>query len=196
MPRGTLWRQPSKLRIWKKVKNDKRTDKTATAAPPCGTAVRFKNKWAPHNRCFYLTLLLARASPPSHVPQKFKVGCFLFLYYFIIFQLLLPQSFSGRGCGERKERERERKKMNALGRQAQRSGASTMHQRQYSENFIDASSNGRWLQSAGLQHLQSSNASVPSLQVLIFLCFFPFTSCLVAKKEYRKEKEIFFFWLT
>ena len=108
MPRGTLWRQPSKLRIWKKVKNDKRTDKTATAAPPCGTAVRFKNKWAPHNRCFYLTLLLARASPPSHVPQKFKVGCFLFLYYFIILQLLLPQSFSGRGCGERKEREREK----------------------------------------------------------------------------------------
>ena len=98
---------------------------------------------------------------------------------------------------EREKREKERKKMNALGRQAQRSGASTMHQRQYSENFIDASSNGRWLQSAGLQHLQSSNASVPSLQVLIFLCFFPFTSCLVAKKEYRKEKEIlFFFWLT
>ncbi|XAR67719.1 Plus-end-directed kinesin ATPase [Bertholletia excelsa] len=53
--------------------------------------------------------------------------------------------------------------MNAAGRQ--RSGASAMHhQRQYSDQFLDASSNGRWLQSAGLQHLQSSNTSIPSLQ--------------------------------
>ncbi|CAI9773612.1 unnamed protein product [Fraxinus pennsylvanica] len=52
--------------------------------------------------------------------------------------------------------------MNAVGRQ--RSGASTAnHQRQYSDNLIDTSSNGRWLQSAGLQHLQSNNA-VPPLQ--------------------------------
>lgn len=53
--------------------------------------------------------------------------------------------------------------MNAIGRQ--RSGASTVHhQRQYSDNFLEASSNGRWLQSAGLQHLQSSNNSMPSAQ--------------------------------
>ncbi|XP_052182840.1 kinesin-like protein KIN-13B [Diospyros lotus] len=46
--------------------------------------------------------------------------------------------------------------MNAVGRQGQRSGASAVHhQRQYSDNFVDASSsNGRWFQSAGLQHLQ------------------------------------------
>ncbi|KAL6996482.1 Kinesin-like protein KIN-13B [Sarracenia purpurea var. burkii] len=55
--------------------------------------------------------------------------------------------------------------MNAMGRQGQRSGAPTVHhQRQYSDNFLDAASNGRWLQSAGLQHLQSSNASLPPLQ--------------------------------
>lgn len=53
--------------------------------------------------------------------------------------------------------------MNAVGRQ--RSGASTVHhQRQYSDNFLEASSNGRWLQSAGLQHLQSSNNSMPPAQ--------------------------------
>ncbi|KAG9150972.1 hypothetical protein Leryth_003102 [Lithospermum erythrorhizon] len=48
--------------------------------------------------------------------------------------------------------------MNAVGRQ--RSGTSTTHhQRQHSDNFLEASSNGRWLQSAGLQHLQSSSNS-------------------------------------
>ncbi|KAL2493095.1 ATP binding microtubule motor family protein [Abeliophyllum distichum] len=54
--------------------------------------------------------------------------------------------------------------MNAVGRQ--RSGASSTvhHQRQYSDNFLETSSNGRWLQSAGLQHLQSSNNAVPPLQ--------------------------------
>ncbi|CAK9185677.1 unnamed protein product [Ilex paraguariensis] len=53
--------------------------------------------------------------------------------------------------------------MNAVGRQ--RSGTSAVHhQRQYSDNFLEASSNGRWLQSAGLQHFQSSNNSVPSPQ--------------------------------
>ena len=48
------------------------------------------------------------------------------------------------------------REMNAVGRQGQRSGASAVHhQRQYSDNFVDASSsNGRWFQSAGLQHLQ------------------------------------------
>ncbi|EPS59111.1 hypothetical protein M569_15698, partial [Genlisea aurea] len=47
------------------------------------------------------------------------------------------------------------RKMNAVGRQ--RSGAPPPHhQRQYSDNFLDNSSNGRWLQSAGLQHIQSS----------------------------------------
>ncbi|KAL4589183.1 hypothetical protein LXL04_002088 [Taraxacum kok-saghyz] len=55
--------------------------------------------------------------------------------------------------------------MNAVGRHGQRSGSSgAHHQRQYSDNFLEvtsSSSNGRWLQSAGLQHLQqpSSNTS-------------------------------------
>ncbi|XP_051119042.1 kinesin-like protein KIN-13B [Andrographis paniculata] len=53
--------------------------------------------------------------------------------------------------------------MNAVGRQ--RSGASgAHHQRQYSDNFLDSSSNGRWLQSAGLQHLQSSSNAAPPVQ--------------------------------
>ncbi|KAL6568148.1 Kinesin-like protein KIN-13B [Orobanche hederae] len=51
----------------------------------------------------------------------------------------------------------------AVGRQ--RSSASEAHhQRQYSDNFLESSSNGRWLQSAGLQHLQSSNSAVPPVQ--------------------------------
>lgn len=57
--------------------------------------------------------------------------------------------------------------MNGMGRQGLRSGATGVHhQRQYSDNFLETSSNGRWLQSAGLQHLQSSNASgaLPPLQ--------------------------------
>lgn len=46
--------------------------------------------------------------------------------------------------------------MNSGGRQAQRSGSSNVHhQRQYSDNFSESSSDNRWLQSAGLQHLQS-----------------------------------------
>ncbi|KAI4329253.1 hypothetical protein L6164_021540 [Bauhinia variegata] len=50
-------------------------------------------------------------------------------------------------------------------RQGQRSGAMGVHhQRQYSDNFLESSSNGRWLQSAGLQHLQSSGNSIPPLQ--------------------------------
>ncbi|KAM5579024.1 kinesin-like protein KIN-13B [Rosa sericea] len=49
--------------------------------------------------------------------------------------------------------------MNGVGRQGQRSGA-PHHQRQYSDNFLETSSNGRWLQSAGLQHLHS-NSSIP-----------------------------------
>lgn len=57
--------------------------------------------------------------------------------------------------------------MNGVGRQGQRSGAAGVHhQRQYSDNFLETSSNGRWLQSAGLQHLNSSSLSVPPLQVL------------------------------
>ncbi|XP_056176600.1 kinesin-like protein KIN-13B [Syzygium oleosum] len=52
--------------------------------------------------------------------------------------------------------------MSTMGRQVQRSGATAVHhQRQYSDNFFESSSNGRWLQSAGLQHLQSSNPSGP-----------------------------------
>ncbi|KAG6428972.1 hypothetical protein SASPL_107011 [Salvia splendens] len=50
--------------------------------------------------------------------------------------------------------------MNTMGRQ--RSGAPPAHhQRQYSDNFLETSSNGRWLQSAGLQHLQSTNNAAP-----------------------------------
>jgi hypothetical protein len=57
-----------------------------------------------------------------------------------------------------------------VGRQGQRSGAAGVHhQRQYSDNFLETSSNGRWLQSAGLQHLHSSNPSIPPLQVLSHL---------------------------
>ncbi|CAH9052810.1 unnamed protein product [Cuscuta europaea] len=53
--------------------------------------------------------------------------------------------------------------MNAVGRQ--RSAAATAHhQRQYSDNFLETSSNGRWLQSAGLQHLQNSSNSISQLQ--------------------------------
>ncbi|XP_062089346.1 kinesin-like protein KIN-13B [Humulus lupulus] len=52
--------------------------------------------------------------------------------------------------------------MNGMGRQGQRSGTTGVHhQRQYSDNFLESSSNGRWLQSAGLQHLQSSSANPP-----------------------------------
>ncbi|KAE8674108.1 Kinesin-like protein KIF2C [Hibiscus syriacus] len=57
--------------------------------------------------------------------------------------------------------------MNGMGRQGKRSGASGLqvhHQRQYSDNFLETTSNGRWLQSAGLQHLHSSNNSIPPLQ--------------------------------
>ncbi|KAK9102635.1 hypothetical protein Sjap_019889 [Stephania japonica] len=54
--------------------------------------------------------------------------------------------------------------MNAVGRQM-RSGSSTVHhQRQYSDNFLDSSSNGRWLQSNGLQHLHSSSTALPGFQ--------------------------------
>ncbi|KAA0059297.1 kinesin-13A [Cucumis melo var. makuwa] len=51
--------------------------------------------------------------------------------------------------------------MNGMGRQGQRSGAAVRnHQRQYSDDYLDASSNGRWLQTAGLQSLYS-NTSAP-----------------------------------
>ncbi|XP_038693143.1 kinesin-like protein KIN-13B [Tripterygium wilfordii] len=52
-----------------------------------------------------------------------------------------------------------------MGRQGQRSGAAAAHhQRQHSDNFLESSSNGRWLQTAGLQQLHSSNATIPPLQ--------------------------------
>lgn len=64
--------------------------------------------------------------------------------------------------------------MSTMGRQ--RSGASAAHhQRQYSDNFLETSSNGRWLQSAGLQHLQSSNNAAPPAQVLF--CNFIMIEC-------------------
>jgi kinesin family protein 2/24 len=52
--------------------------------------------------------------------------------------------------------------MNGGGRQGLRSSGATgvHHQRQYSDNFLDGATTGnRWLQSAGLQHLQSSAAN-------------------------------------
>lgn len=56
--------------------------------------------------------------------------------------------------------------MNGGGRQGLRSGVT---RNQYTDNnnntFMDSSSNGRWLQSAGLQHLQSSATHIPPLQV-------------------------------
>ncbi|XP_022149599.1 kinesin-like protein KIN-13B [Momordica charantia] len=51
--------------------------------------------------------------------------------------------------------------MNGMGRQGQRSGAAVRnHQRQFSDDYLDASSNGRWLQTAGLQYFPS-NTSAP-----------------------------------
>jgi len=75
---------------------------------------------------------------------------------------------------------------NGMGRQR------SHHQRQYSSSdssngmFLE---NGRWLQSAGLQHLQNNNtssSSLPPLQVFFFFCpdllisflFIVFPSCL------------------
>lgn len=55
--------------------------------------------------------------------------------------------------------------MNAVGRQRSGAAAAAHHQRQYSDQFVETSSNGRWLQSAGLQHLQSSNNAAPPVQV-------------------------------
>ncbi|XP_059638119.1 kinesin-like protein KIN-13B [Cornus florida] len=55
--------------------------------------------------------------------------------------------------------------MNAVGRQMQRSGSTGHHQRQFSDNFIDTAFNNKWLQSAGLHQLHSSNHNtVPPLQ--------------------------------
>ncbi|KAL3532441.1 hypothetical protein ACH5RR_005962 [Cinchona calisaya] len=55
--------------------------------------------------------------------------------------------------------------MNAVGRQMQRSSSTGHHhQRQYSDNFIDTAFNNKWLRSAGLHHLHSSNSSIPPLQ--------------------------------
>ncbi|KAL6563256.1 Kinesin-like protein KIN-13B [Orobanche hederae] len=51
--------------------------------------------------------------------------------------------------------------MNAVGRQRSSTSAAN-HQRQYSDHYLENSSNGRWLQSAGLQHLQSNNAVPPA----------------------------------
>lgn len=64
----------------------------------------------------------------------------------------------------------DRRRMNTMGRQ--RPGAH--HQRQYSDNFLETSSNGRWLQSTGLQHLQSSNSAAHPVQVNFLLLFIGF----------------------
>ncbi|EFH38524.1 hypothetical protein ARALYDRAFT_920994 [Arabidopsis lyrata subsp. lyrata] len=58
----------------------------------------------------------------------------------------------------------------------QRSGAAAVHhQRQLSDNPLDmSSSNGRWLQSTGLQHFQSSaNVISESDPFLLLLLIFP-----------------------
>ncbi|XP_057773041.1 kinesin-like protein KIN-13B [Salvia miltiorrhiza] len=55
--------------------------------------------------------------------------------------------------------------MNPVGRQRSEAPAAH-HQRQHSDNFLETSSNGRWLQSAGLQYLQSSNNAAPPVQDL------------------------------
>ncbi|GAA0145583.1 microtubule binding motor protein [Lithospermum erythrorhizon] len=54
--------------------------------------------------------------------------------------------------------------MNFAGKQMQKSSSSGQIKRQYSDNFIESTFNNKWLQSAGLHHLQSSNTSVPPLQ--------------------------------
>ncbi|KAK3034356.1 hypothetical protein RJ639_032254 [Escallonia herrerae] len=60
--------------------------------------------------------------------------------------------------------------MSTVGRQMQRSGSTGHHKvhhhhhRQYSDNFIDTAFSNKWLQSAGLHQLHSSNPSVPALQ--------------------------------
>ncbi|KAD6795130.1 hypothetical protein E3N88_06026 [Mikania micrantha] len=59
--------------------------------------------------------------------------------------------------------------MNTFGRVGmQRSGSNGVHhnQRQYpsSDNFIETNFNNKWLQSAGLHHLHSSNPTLPPLQ--------------------------------
>ena len=63
--------------------------------------------------------------------------------------------------------------MNGGGRQGLRSAGGTTgvhHQRQYSENFLDGATTGnRWLQSAGLQHLQSSAANPLQVRFINFL---------------------------
>lgn len=63
--------------------------------------------------------------------------------------------------------------MNGGGRQGLRSGGGATgvhHQRQYSENFLDGATTGnRWLQSAGLQHLQSSAANPLQVRFISFL---------------------------
>nr|GLL45198.1 kinesin-like protein KIN-13B isoform X1 [Ipomoea trifida] len=55
--------------------------------------------------------------------------------------------------------------MNVVGRQMQRSSSTGHNNRQFSDNFIDTAFNNKWLQSAGLHHLHSSNPNVPPLQV-------------------------------
>nr|GMD76833.1 kinesin-like protein KIN-13B [Ipomoea batatas] len=54
--------------------------------------------------------------------------------------------------------------MNVVGRQMQRSSSTGHNNRQFSDNFIDTAFNNKWLQSAGLHHLHSSNPNVPPLQ--------------------------------
>jgi hypothetical protein len=98
---------------------------------------------------------------------------------------------------------------NGMGRQR------SHHQRQYSSSDNSNgmfSENGRWLQSAGLQHLQnnnSSSSSLPPLQVFFFFCpdllisflFIVFPSCAWSSAQsvwsLRKKKggKIFESWI-
>ncbi|XP_047328353.1 kinesin-like protein KIN-13B [Impatiens glandulifera] len=56
--------------------------------------------------------------------------------------------------------------MNVVGRKLQKSGSTGhTHQRQHSsDGYVDSSFNNKWLQSAGLHHIQPSNPSIPPLQ--------------------------------
>ncbi|KAK7271913.1 hypothetical protein RJT34_28183 [Clitoria ternatea] len=102
-----------------------------------------------------IELSLARASHRRASSKNFKAFFHFTIHYYSF--LVAGSNVPIRSHGN----------MNGAGRQGLRSGAAGVHhQRQYSDNFLDGSSNGgnRWLQSAGLQHLQSSANPLPPLQ--------------------------------
>lgn len=107
----------------------------------------------------------------SHVPtsetfiqKKFKIFFLSFIHFVVLLLHRVYLRFHSIAVLEHSDLVDV--KMNGGGRQGLRSSTTGVHhQRQYSENFLDGASTGnRWLQSAGLQHLQSSSAVNP-LQV-------------------------------